>query len=223
MNAIMKNKKVVVITSLLCLVPIVFGIIMWKNLPDRMPTHFGLDNEPNGYMSKAVAVFILPLILVALELFCLFASSLDPKKSNISAKSLLPVLWMMPGLSWVLSAVMYASALGHKPNVGAIVIAFLGIVFMLLGNFLPKSAKNYTFGAKTPWALNDESNWNYTSRIASKSFVLSGLAMIIIGIISLILSKSIFLYCLAAAAIAATLLIPLIASYKFYQKNKVTK
>ena len=59
------NKKTLIITSILTILPILIGVFFWNRLPDVMATHFGANNEANGFTSKAFAVFGLPLILLA--------------------------------------------------------------------------------------------------------------------------------------------------------------
>ena len=80
------NRKTLIITSIVTILPMLIGIIYWNRLPDVMATHFGFNNEANGFSSKAFAVFGLPVILLAVLLVGAFITSHDPKKQNISAK-----------------------------------------------------------------------------------------------------------------------------------------
>ena len=61
------NKRTLIVTSIVTLLPILIGLILWKRLPDRMATHFGPDNNANGFSSKALAVFGLPCFLLAVH------------------------------------------------------------------------------------------------------------------------------------------------------------
>ena len=61
------NKKTLIIASIITVLPILIGIMLWNRLPDPMATHFGMDNEADGFSSKAFAVFGIPLCLLALE------------------------------------------------------------------------------------------------------------------------------------------------------------
>ena len=56
-----ENKRTLMIASIVTLLPIVIGVIFWNRLPDVMATHFGTDNEANGFSSKAFTVFGIPL------------------------------------------------------------------------------------------------------------------------------------------------------------------
>ncbi len=59
------NKKALIITSIVTILPVLIGIIYWNRLPDVMATHFGMNNEANGFSSKAFAVFGVPAVLLA--------------------------------------------------------------------------------------------------------------------------------------------------------------
>ena len=65
---IRQNKKMLLLTSIITLLPVFIGLFLWNQLPDSVATHFGLNNQPDGYSSKAFAVFGLPLILLAVQL-----------------------------------------------------------------------------------------------------------------------------------------------------------
>ncbi len=169
-----KYKSTIILTSVITLLPIVAGMILWDRLPSEIATHFGTDNQPDSYSSKAFAVFGLPLLMLGLHLLCIFVTNADPKKQNISDKAIGVVLWIIPLTSLILMSVTYAYALGSKIRIGFIAIMFLGILFILLGNYMPKTRQNYTFGLKIPWTLNDEENWVKTHRFAGRIMVFGG-------------------------------------------------
>ena len=90
------NKKTLIITSIVTMLPVLIGIICWNRLPDVMATHFGFNNEANGFSSKAFAVFGLPLILLAVLWVGAFVTAHDPKRQNISPKMFSLMLWIAP-------------------------------------------------------------------------------------------------------------------------------
>ena len=110
---IKKNWKVLILTTVVMLLPILAGLILWDQLPEQMPTHWNAAGEVDGWSGKAFAVFGLPLIMVAAQWLCMLGTAADPKKNNHSEKVLHLILWIVPALSVVLHAVTYATALGH--------------------------------------------------------------------------------------------------------------
>ena len=170
-----KYKKRIIISSVITLLPILAGLILWNRLPDTIATHFGNDNVANGWSSKPFVVFAMPLLLLGLHLFILFVTMNDPKRKNISEKMLGFLIWFVPVLSVFIFSITYCNALGMNVNIGMAVNIIVGIVFLVIGNYLPKCKQNYTAGIRIPWTLNSTENWNRTHRLAGWLFMLGGI------------------------------------------------
>ena len=178
---IKKNLKVLIITSVILLLPILAGLILWNQLPEQMPTHWNAAGEVDGWSGKAFAVFGLPLIMVAAQWLCMLGTAADPKKNNHSEKVLHLVLWIIPVLSVVLHAVTYATALGHAVPMEVVMPILIGLIFTIIGNYMPKCKQNYTIGIKIPWTLDNEENWNRTHRFAGWLWTFCGIAIMCTG------------------------------------------
>jgi uncharacterized membrane protein len=178
MNMIKKNWKLLVVTSVVIALPILIGVILWDRLPARMPTHWNATGEVDGWSSKPFAVFGLPGILLALHWLCVLGTAADPKKRNHSEKLLHLVLWIIPALSVVLGAVTYLTALGQPVRIEVLLPLLTGLLFTIIGNYMPKCKQNYTIGIKIPWTLESEENWNRTHRFAGRLWFLGGLLII---------------------------------------------
>lgn len=176
-----ENKKLLIITSVITLLPILAGLILWSKLPDQIPTHWNFAGEIDDYSSKPFAVFGLFGFLLAVHIICFIAMMADPKHRNISRKSLSLVLWIAPVISVLVGLLIYAAALGIPVSVERIIPVFVGLLFVILGNYMPKFKQNYTMGIKLPWTLNSEENWNRTHRFAGKLWVIGGLVMALAG------------------------------------------
>ena len=175
---IKKNWKTMLITSLVILLPIVAGLILWDRLPEQLPIHWNAAGEVDGWTGKAFAVFGLPLLMLGFQWLCVLVTGADPKKKNHSDKVLQLVLWLIPLLSVVLNAVTYMAALGTEVAMEMIMPILMGLLFTVIGNYLPKCKQNYTIGIKIAWTLDSEENWNRTHRFAGWLWTFSGLAMI---------------------------------------------
>ncbi|MBO4382876.1 MAG: SdpI family protein [Clostridia bacterium] len=174
------NKKTLILTSLVMLIPVVIGLIFWSRLPDPMAIHFGADNEANGFAAKPVAVFAFPLGLLALQWLMPVLLSLDPKRKNISPKMTALVLWLIPIISVFVCAFMYAFNLGYPVNITFFAELMIGLIFIVVGNYLPKTRQNYMVGIRLPWTLANEENWNRTSRLAGPLMIVGGLLIVIL-------------------------------------------
>ena len=175
----LRHKKTLIISTILCLLPIVFGVALWDQLPDPMPTHFGANGEPDGWSSKPLAVFGLPLFLAAMEWVCLFASAADPRRKNLSPKVLTLMLYLVPVIGLFACGATYAIALGMDFSISLIMSLLIGVMFIVIGNYLPKCRQTYTLGIKLPWTLANEEIWNKTHRMAGPRWMIGGALQIV--------------------------------------------
>ena len=209
-----KNKKTLILTSIVTLLPILIGILLWNKLPDSMATHFNFDNEADGYREKWFAVIIEPFILLALHLIMAMIIAADPRKKNISSRVYGITIWIIPASSLALAVVIYPYNLGIHFNISLFLGIFLGVIYIIVGNYLPKTRQNYTIGFKLPWTYANEENWNKTNR-------LSGVINIVIGIL-IIINAAIGMFDIFYSLLAAVIignLIPLGYSYFLHVKK----
>lgn len=175
------EKTTFILTALLMLLPLAVGVVLWKRLPDTVATHFGFDGRADGYSSKAFVVFGLPFILLAVHLICAAAVFLDPLKENVISKIKELVLWICPAVSVFVYGMVYAYALGYDIDIVRLSLLFIGLVYIIVGNYLPKCRQNHTIGIRLPWTLSDAENWNKTHRLAGKLWVSGGAVILLAG------------------------------------------
>ena len=96
---ILKNKKLLIITSALTLLPIPVGLLLWNQFPETMAIHFGITGQADGYASPAYAVFVLPVIMLAVHWLCILATSFDKGNKNRNQKLQSIVIWTIPLIS----------------------------------------------------------------------------------------------------------------------------
>lgn len=209
---IKKNLPKLIITSLITLIPIIIGLILWDNLPDQVPVHWNINGEVDGFATKTQAVFVMPLVLVVFHWICFFGTNLDPKKKNINDKMFTLVLWIIPVISLLCNSMVYATALGHKISVEIIMPLFMGALFVVIGNYMPKCKQSYTLGIKLPWTLDDEENWNKTHRLAGFLWVIGGVVIMA----SAFLGK----FWLFFVVLVPMVIIPTVYSYILYRNKK---
>lgn len=208
---IKQHKKTLILTSVITLPPIFIGLLLWRQLPASVAIHFGVDNQPDGYCSKAFAVFGLPVMMLFFHFICIVATNIDPKRKNISKKVFHVVMWICPVISLVNCNILYVYNLGYKLNIGFVCGLFVGILYLILGNFIPKVKPNYSIGFRIPWALNDSDNWYHTHRFGGKCMVIGGIAMIVTSPFQ---NVWIFL-----ALVIVPCILPVVYSYMFYRKT----
>lgn len=207
------EKRTILISTIICALPMLLGLLVYNKLPDQVGIHFGANGEVDSYASKPVAVFLLPLFLVVIQLVVAFSLKYDPKKMNQGSIIKTLSLWIVPVVSVVAQIITLFSALGYKINSGFIIVMLTGILFVVIGNYLPKCRQNYTLGIKLPWTLHDEDNWNKTHRLAGFVWIIGGLAVIV----SCFLRAEAFIL---GPVVIIMIIIPSVYSFILYRSKK---
>lgn len=213
---IKRYRNLLIITSIVILLPAVVGVVLWNDLPDTMATHWGTDNEANGWSPKWFAVFGIPAIMLALHWVCTIATAADHANRATNGKLTRLVLWIIPVFSLFAAGSVYPAALGREVDVRFLSQAVIGVMFIIIGNYLPKCRQNRTLGIKVKWTLESEENWNATHRLAGKLWVLCGAVMFVCAFLP------------SAAAVTLVTLplmvaVPVIYSYRYHKKTEAQK
>ena len=212
---IKRNLWKAILSSLITLSPIAFGVIFWDLLPDVIATHFGPDGAADGFSGKLFAVLFIPLLMLALNWLCIISIIIDSKNATQSEKVYGMFFFICPLLSLLTSGIIYAVALGFTLNIGLFVCLIFGIMFVVLGNYMPKVTRNRTMGIKISWTLMSDENWAATHRFAGRVYFFGGFAVILASL----LPMNIQLYAVLPF-IFVLALSPMVYSYVFYRRQK---
>ncbi len=212
---IRKYKKSLIVSSLVTLLPIPVGMVLWNRFPEMITTHWGFDGRPDGWSSIQFAVVVMPLILLAAQWLCVLATFYDKGNRGRNRKPLMLVLWILPVISNLSSYITYALALGLEFSAGMFMVVPLGLMFAVIGNYMPKMKMNSTMGIKVPWAYSSEANWNATHRFGGRMWLIGGLIMAASGLIP----GEIGIWTMMIVMTVMTVL-PIVYSWRFYKKEK---
>jgi uncharacterized membrane protein len=181
--------------SWLLLVPgvlaLALSLALYSHLPDRIPIHWGIHGQANGWGSRATGAFALPALMLALGLFfgvlsrylpdLLVRYQPDERPASLDQGAYTTVLGLVLLLLLAVHVYALASALGwlspaHQPRAMALILA---VGFILIGNYLPRVTRRNAFiGARFPWAYASEEVWRRTQRV-------SGYGMVAVGVLGL--------------------------------------
>lgn len=212
---IRNHKKQLIAASALILLPILVGLLLMDRLPEAFATHWGMDGQSDGWSSRSFAIFVPPVIMLALFWVCVFFTGKDPgNQDGRNKKPFAMVLWIVPFLSNLCCGMMYALALGAKFSVTNLMLVVMGLLFLVIGNYMPKCQMNSTIGIKVPWAYTSEENWNATHRFAGRVWVMGG---ILLALSALIPSQ--VAICVMLGAIFVLAFLPMIYSWRYYKKQ----
>ncbi len=218
---IKNNKGKLIIASVITLLPMLLALLA-KILPEEIAVHWGLSGEADGFASPTRFFLIIPPTLLAVYWLCLILCAVVEKNSSQNKKLMSLMFWLMPFLSIFVCGFVFFAALGYTKNLHSVVLAMLAIVFIFIGNYLPKTTRNLTMGIKVRWAIASDENWNATHRFAGKVYVCIG-ALCIVG---MFLPLGVFVYILFGIVLIGVFA-PVLYSYLFYRKQlaegKITK
>lgn len=204
-----------IVSSVAILLPMLFGVIMWDSLPDVIATHFGPGGEPDGFAGKAFAVFVIPAIMLALHwVFIITTAIMDARGKGQNNKIYSILFFICPMLSIVCATFIYSVALGGKLYLGVFGAIAFGVMFILIGNYMPKATRNRYFGIKIKWTLDSEENWTATHRFAGRVWFFGGFAVMVTAILPEGVMIPVFLSMIFILVFA-----PMIYSYVFYRKK----
>ena len=205
-------KKTLILTSLIMLIPMIIGLLLWNQLPERVPSHWGINGEVDGWSSKTFTVFGLPALLIALQWVCVLASTADPKYKNYNPKMLKLVLWICPAISLIVNGMVYCAALGVEVPVETVMPLLVGAMFVVIGNWLPKCKQTYTMGIKLPWTYASEANWNATHRFGGKVWVAGGILTMITSLFGN--------FWILLVILVLMVIVPTVYSYLYYRNRE---
>lgn len=197
------------------------GAVLYPYLPDMVPTHWGIEGEPNAWSPKAWGAWIIPLMALLFLVLFPVLPKLDPKRENyenfkkpwsVIQTSLVAFMAYMYGVTmYVTFRPQYNSSVGRMVTFG------IGILFVILGNVMGKVRQNYFVGLKTPWTLSDPEVWQKSQRVAGWAFVLAGLAFMVEGVVWFAILP------VFAVVMASVVIAPIVYSYLLARQKKNAK
>ena len=184
------DRRVVVALVVIMAASVVGHLLVYPHLPDVVPTHWNAAGVVDQRSPKALSLVLDLLPLPMAGLFWL-VPRIDPNGGNFEDfwgfyQGFVVVLTVyMCALSWMTDL----AALGVIPHegsgfVGIAVPLGVGLLFVWVGNYLPRVRRNYTFGVRTSWALADERTWQKSQRMGGITFVIMGIALMALGLVS---------------------------------------
>ena len=219
-NPLKISFKTEIFPTLLVLVSVAASFYFYAHFPARVITHWGFNGEPNGWSSPAFAAFFFPPLILGIYLLFLFLPLFDPKKERYAEFAGTYHLLKTVFVLFFVGVYFLASLanLGYAIPIGTMVPFLVGLLFIVIGNYLGKVKRNWYIGIRTPWTLSSEEVWNKSHRLGGKMFMLAGFLMIIDGFVWRGLQIPLFI-----VTISIVLVVPIVYSYVLFRKEKQEK
>ena len=173
------NRKIVFTAAVLALLATALSIAFYDRLPDPVPTHFDLNGNPNGYTPKPFGAFVMPFLIAALGLVLSVLPKISPRGYTLEAFGRVFEIFSITilGVIFVVGVVALFEALGWRPPLDRVVLPLVGVILIVIGNFMGKLRRNFFVGIRTPWTLADEEVWYRTHRLGGPLFVIAGIVL----------------------------------------------
>ena len=201
----------------LALIASACSLAVFDRLPDPMVVHWDLAGNPNGWMPRLLGAFITPVIMLFAWLILRVAPRLDPRRANyekFAGTYELSVAALL-GLAFALHLTLLAVALGYRVPIARIVPALVGLLFLVIGNVMPRARSNFMFGIRTPWTLSNDRVWARTHRLAGYTMTAAGVVMIVAARFA----STDMLGAVLVTAVIAALVAPTVYSYLTFRRE----
>ncbi len=211
------NFKKEIFPIVLIIASVIASFYFYAHFPTQVVTHWNFQGQANGYSDRALGAFLFPGIILGIYLLFLVLPILDPKKERYE-ESIGPYNIFKNLLVVVLTIIYFIASisnLGYAFNVGYFVAGIIGLMIMIMGNYMGKLKPNWFVGIRTPWTISSENVWTKTHR-------LGGILMMIFGVVIIIspwLPETLAMVLFIVSAIAFSLG-SMIYSYVIYRQEK---
>jgi uncharacterized membrane protein len=194
-----------------------FSAAVLTKLPEQVPTHFDIHGEPDDWMSRNYAAFAVPIFAFALMAMFNLLPKISPRRQNLDRFD--DTYWLIANtvvlFVCALHVLVLGRALGWPVDIASATLFGVGLLFMVLGNVLPRTRSNWWMGIRTPWTMESENVWRATHRLAGKTFMVGGA----VTVIAAMLPESLRPW-VAIGALFVAGFIPVFYSYLYWRREK---
>lgn len=180
-NPIKPTLKSELLSIILVAATVLSSFYFYAHFPERVPTHWNFRGEVDGWGSRVQGAFIIPAMLVVMYILFVFLPMLDPKKERYT--QFLKTYNVFRNLILLVMVLIYFIAsfngLGYNIPIQYTVPVIIGLLFIVMGNYMGKIKRNWFVGIRTPWTMSSEEVWNKTHRIGGYLFIVAGLGIMI--------------------------------------------
>ena len=173
----MSTRTTTILVLLMIIAATFAGLLLWNRLPEQMASHWNINDQVDGYVSKFWGVFMLPLISLGMFLLFLVIPNIDPLKANIAQfrEAFNLFITLITGFMLYLYALTLLWSLGYMGfGMSRAILPAMGLLFIFISTMLRKAKRNFFIGIRTPWTLSSDKVWDETHRLGAVLFIISG-------------------------------------------------
>jgi uncharacterized membrane protein len=161
------------------------SVIAYPAMPERVPTHWNMAGDVDGWSSRFLGAWLMPLMMAVILIILRVVPLIDPRRANYAKFSgaYEAIVSVTMVFMFGLHLMLLAAATGSKVPVGRIVPGAVGLFFVFIGWLLPKAHPNWFIGIRTPWTLTSDVAWEKTHRLGGVLFAACGVATMIAALV----------------------------------------
>jgi uncharacterized membrane protein len=166
--------------AVLTAISIAISVAVYSHLPDPMPMHWDIHGQVNGYGPRWLGAFLNPLIIIAIAIMIPVLPRIDPRGRNYEkfGTAYLTMMYATITLLFVIHLFALGAALGIDVSIGRLIPAAVGLLLIVVGNFLPRVRPNWMVGIRNPWTLSSDRVWERAHRVGG--YLMMGLGALIL-------------------------------------------
>jgi uncharacterized membrane protein len=173
------------IPLLIVVAAFIASAVVYPRLPESMATHFDMSGQPNGWSGRLFGAWVVPLFLVFMLGLVRVLPAIDPRGSNYAkfGGAFEGIIVSIMLFMLVIHIVMLRAALGYPVAMQRVVPLGIGVLFVVMGNLLPRARPNWFVGIRTPWTLSSDRVWEKTHRLGGLLFVAGGILIVLAALV----------------------------------------
>jgi len=209
----MKFTRSLVVSAIFILVAVGVAVWLYPHLPNRVPSHWDIHGQVDDYLPRFWAAAMAPLTMAGLAILMVLLPLISPRRFEIRpfVRVYITLMLASQGFVLVIGVVTLLAGAGYAVPVPLVVMLAVGVLFMVLGNYMGKLRKNFFVGIRTPWTLASDAVWERTHRLGGWAFMLGGVVLIIGALVGGVLWPVI-------AAVVIVAAIPMVYSFVIYRR-----
>jgi uncharacterized membrane protein len=209
----MKPVRTLIVSAVFVAIAVGVAVWLWPHMPARVPVHWDVHGQANGYASRFWSVAVWPLLIACMAVLTVALPAISPRRFEIRPFAGIygALMLAIQGVLLVLGVAVMLAGAGHVVPMMTVALLAAGVLLMVLGNYMGKLRRNFFIGIRTPWTLASEAVWERTHRLAGWLFVLAGVAMVIAAPIPAV-------RWLSMGIVAVAFLVPAVCSFFIYRR-----
>lgn len=208
------SRSTTIISIALGALSLIVTALVYSRLPETVPVHWNVRGEVDNYGPRSMA-WVLGSLPIAIAALMRLLPAIDPRKQNYlkSARAYNATMLSVVTVMVVVQFLVVSSAIGIAVQVDAVIKAVMGLLFLVIGNFLGTVRSTFFFGIRTPWTLSNDEVWRKTHRLGGVLFMVAGLAFLAVLFI-----RNAWAGVIPLVAILAAVVVPVVYSWVLYRK-----